>query len=160
QLRPRRLRGRRHLRGLPPPRGARLRDQPPAARRPHGLRPVAGQDLGGAAPAGRRAHPARAVAVDAQHGGVVSSTLDDWRAGGGWFEWRGHRIFTRVEGSGDPLLLVHGFPTASWDWSRVWSALTARFRVITLDLIGFGLSAKPQSFDYTVLAYADLCAAV
>jgi pimeloyl-ACP methyl ester carboxylesterase len=91
---------------------------------------------------------------------VVSFTLDSWRAGGGWFDWRGHRIFTRIEGAGDPLLVIHGFPTASWDWHRVWPALTSRFRVIAPDLIGFGLSAKPQSFDYNVLAYADLCAAL
>ena len=83
-------------------------------------------------------------------------TLDDWRAGGKTFEWRGHQIFTRVEGSGEPLLLVHGFPTASWDFGAIWPALVAQFRVMTLDMIGFGFSAKPRAFDYTTIAQADL----
>jgi pimeloyl-ACP methyl ester carboxylesterase len=83
-------------------------------------------------------------------------TPDDWRARGEFFEWKGHRIFTRIEGSGEHLLLVHGFPTASWDWSAIWPALVARYRVLALDGIGFGFSAKPRDFDYTISAQADL----
>jgi pimeloyl-ACP methyl ester carboxylesterase len=93
---------------------------------------------------------------------VVSVSLDAWRAGGKTFAWRGHQIFTRVDGHGEPLLLVHGFPTASYDWAKISPALIeAGFRIFTLDLIGFGLSAKPKprDFDYGVGAYADLCAA-
>jgi len=44
-------------------------------------------------------------------------TPDEWREGGGFLDWRGHRIFHRVEGSGEHLLLIHGFPTSSWDWA-------------------------------------------
>jgi pimeloyl-ACP methyl ester carboxylesterase len=83
-------------------------------------------------------------------------TPDDWRAAGDFFEWRGHRIYYRVAGSGDPLLLVHGFPTASWDYHALWEPLVQRYRVLTLDMIGFGLSAKPADFDYSILAQADL----
>jgi pimeloyl-ACP methyl ester carboxylesterase len=86
--------------------------------------------------------------------------LDDWRAGGADFLWRGHRIFTRAGGAREPVLLVHGFPTASWDWAPIWPAITARHRALTLDLLGFGWSAKPTAFPYSVLAQADLCEAV
>jgi pimeloyl-ACP methyl ester carboxylesterase len=79
-----------------------------------------------------------------------------WRSAGTTFEWRGQRIFQRVEGDGAPLLLVHGFPTASWDWAPLWPELVARHRVLTLDMIGFGFSAKPRRFDYTIAAQADL----
>jgi pimeloyl-ACP methyl ester carboxylesterase len=82
--------------------------------------------------------------------------LDAWRQGGGTFEWRGHRIFTRAEGQGDALLLIHGFPTASWDWHKLWAPLAARFRVLTLDMLGFGLSAKPRRFAYCIASQADL----
>jgi pimeloyl-ACP methyl ester carboxylesterase len=83
-------------------------------------------------------------------------SLDAWRASGSWFEWRGERIFSRTEGTGEPLLLVHGFPTASWDWAAVWPRLAARYRVLAIDMIGFGLSAKPRGFAYSIMAQADL----
>jgi pimeloyl-ACP methyl ester carboxylesterase len=82
--------------------------------------------------------------------------LDAWKQGGGFFEWRGHRIFTRAEGQGEALLLIHGFPTASWDWHKLWEPLASRFRVLTLDMIGFGLSAKPRRFKYRIGSQADL----
>jgi pimeloyl-ACP methyl ester carboxylesterase len=81
---------------------------------------------------------------------------DAWRARGDTFEWRGERIFFRAEGAGGPVLLVHGFPTASWDWWRIWPALAARHRALTLDMIGFGFSAKPRRFPYSIFAQADL----
>jgi pimeloyl-ACP methyl ester carboxylesterase len=83
-------------------------------------------------------------------------SVEQWRSAGGSFEWLGHRIFFRVEGSGEPLLLIHGFPTASWDWAPMWPELVKRYRVMTLDMIGFGLSAKPRDFRYSLMAQADL----
>ena len=83
-------------------------------------------------------------------------TPEAWRDAGQFFEWRGHRVFYRVEGTGDPLVLFHGFPTASWDWWRVWPTLVARYRVLALDMLGFGYSAKPFDFDYTVAHHADV----
>jgi pimeloyl-ACP methyl ester carboxylesterase len=84
--------------------------------------------------------------------------LDDWRARGRRFVHGGHPIFYVEEGSGPGLLLIHGFPTASWDWTPIWPGLTARFRVVAPDLIGFGFSAKPRGHAYSVLDQADLCA--
>ena len=87
--------------------------------------------------------------------------LAAWRAAGGEFRYRGHAVFVRSEG--DPgaqaLLLVHGFPTASWDWHALWPALSARYRVHTLDLLGFGFSAKPRRYDYSLVDQAQLCEA-
>lgn len=62
---------------------------------------------------------------------------------------------TRGNGA-DTLLLLHGFPTSSHDWSRVWDALAARRRVVALDLPGFGFSAKPASYSYPLLEQADV----
>jgi pimeloyl-ACP methyl ester carboxylesterase len=83
-------------------------------------------------------------------------TPDEWRAGGATFSWRGEQIFYRVEGTGEPLLLVHGFPTASWDYAAIWPQLAAHYRVMTLDMIGYGFSAKPPRFAYSTPAQADL----
>ena len=88
------------------------------------------------------------------------TSLEQWRAAGHSFEWRGHRIFVRSEGSGEPVLLVHGFPTASWDFHAIWPALAKQYRVLTLDLLGFGLSAKPRDFAYSIKAQADLVEAL
>jgi pimeloyl-ACP methyl ester carboxylesterase len=86
----------------------------------------------------------------------MTETVSAWRDKGELFEFRGHRIFTRSEGTGDTMLLVHGFPTASWDWASVWPELVARYRVLTLDMLGFGFSAKPRSFPYEITTQADL----
>ena len=82
--------------------------------------------------------------------------LEDWRQSGNWFQHRGHMIFYREEGDGVPLLCIHGFPTASWDWQRVWSALTQRNRVLAPDMIGFGFSAKPRDHLYSISGQATL----
>lgn len=89
---------------------------------------------------------------------MVRVELDDWRGRGASYDHRGHRIFYVEAGAGEPLLLIHGFPTASWDWAAVWSGLTARFRVVAPDLVGFGFSAKPRGYAYSILDQADLCA--
>ena len=82
-------------------------------------------------------------------------TPEHWRATGASFTWRGHRVFFRVSGSGPPLLLLHGFPTSSWDWRHVWDALASSYRVIALDYVGFGFSDKPADGPYSIFAYAD-----
>ncbi|WP_054813730.1 alpha/beta fold hydrolase [Nocardia arizonensis] len=83
-----------------------------------------------------------------------------WRAGGRRFTHRSHQIFWQDGGSGgdgDTLLCIHGFPTASWDWHAIWPGLSADFaRVIAPDMIGFGWSAKPRHYDYTIADQADL----
>lgn len=89
---------------------------------------------------------------------VAMLSPEEWRSGGSYFAWRGHQIFRRVEGTGEPLLLIHGFPTASWDWAPLWPALSARYRVLTLDMLGFGFSAKPTKHDYTLRGQADVYA--
>jgi pimeloyl-ACP methyl ester carboxylesterase len=87
--------------------------------------------------------------------------LAEWAAAGRELRHRGHRIFVRSAGppGAEPLLLIHGFPTASWDWEALWPALSERYRVHALDLIGFGLSAKPKDYAYSLVDQADLCAA-
>jgi pimeloyl-ACP methyl ester carboxylesterase len=82
--------------------------------------------------------------------------LGDWRSRGRDFDFHGQRIRYWVAGQGEPLLLIHGFPTASWDWHYLWEPLAARYRVIACDMLGFGDSAKPRRHSYSLLEQADL----
>ena len=85
-------------------------------------------------------------------------SIADWTAAGQTFDYRGHAIFTRTAGAHDaePLVLIHGFPTASWDWEALWPELEKRYRLLTLDMIGFGLSAKPRDYEYSLRDQAEL----
>lgn len=47
-------------------------------------------------------------------------------------------------GQGPPVLLIHGFGGSMWQWEHQQQALAAHFRVITPDLLGSGLSDKPD----------------
>lgn len=83
---------------------------------------------------------------------------DEWRQQGRSFPYHGHEIFYRDSGgSKPPMLLIHGFPTASWDFYRIWDALAEHYRVLAPDLIGFGFSAKPANHKYSLLDQAQLC---
>jgi pimeloyl-ACP methyl ester carboxylesterase len=82
--------------------------------------------------------------------------VDAWRSAGSYFSFRAHRIFYRRAGGGTPLLLVHGYPTSSWDWARIWGTLADRFDVIAADMLGFGESDKPRGHRYTIAEQADL----
>ena len=82
-----------------------------------------------------------------------------WRAAGQYGQHRGHRIFFRDSDPADArpaLILIHGFPTASWDWAPIWPALCERYRVIAQDMIGFGWSDKPRNYAYSIMDQADL----
>ena len=86
-------------------------------------------------------------------------TLDAWRAAGSEFHFDGRSIFCAGEGggrAGEALLLIHGFPTSSYDWHRVWGELGERFRLVAPDMLGFGFSDKPADHDYRIAEQADL----
>jgi pimeloyl-ACP methyl ester carboxylesterase len=83
-------------------------------------------------------------------------TLKQWQSSGEYFNYKGHQIFYKKAGSGTPLFLVHGFPTASWDWHKIWDKLAEKHTIYALDMIGFGFSDKPKSYGYSLTDQADL----
>jgi pimeloyl-ACP methyl ester carboxylesterase len=92
-------------------------------------------------------------------------SLEQWQAAGRRFMHRGESVFYRLDGTapqagqGRALLLIHGFPTASWDWAPLWPRLREHYNcVVAPDLIGFGFSAKPRDYPYSILDQAELCA--
>lgn len=86
--------------------------------------------------------------------------LRAWRDAGEFITLRGQRIFCHRAGTGPRLLLIHGFPTSSFDWAPMWPMLTSRFEVLAFDLLGLGFSAKPRGHRYSVAEQADLAETV
>lgn len=67
----------------------------------------------------------------------------------------GVRIHYQEKGAGTPLILLHGFTSSTYSWKDVFQPLTKNFRVIAVDLKGFGFSGKPDG-DYSRRAQATL----
>ncbi|GGY44874.1 epoxide hydrolase [Bacterioplanes sanyensis] len=98
-------------------------------------------------------------------------TPSDWQADGHWLVFRPDvdgrsydlRIFYRAStaisqlGKNKPvLLLIHGFPTSSWDWHDVWDGLAQHYDLLAADMLGFGCSDKPAAFPYCIAVQADI----
>src|SRR5436853_1256423 len=58
-------------------------------------------------------------------------------------------------GAGEPIVLLHGFPTSSHLWSGVVPLLPDGHRVVVLDLLGFGRSSPPGEQSVDLHAHAD-----
>ncbi|MFN2512156.1 MAG: alpha/beta fold hydrolase [Pyrinomonadaceae bacterium] len=67
----------------------------------------------------------------------------------------GVRIHYQEKGVGTPLVLLHGYTSSTYSWKEVFEPLSRNFRVIAVDLKGFGFSGKPDG-DYTRRAQAQL----
>jgi pimeloyl-ACP methyl ester carboxylesterase len=78
-----------------------------------------------------------------------------WEAAGERVPVAGHELHVHERpGVGPALLLLHGFPTSSFDWAPLLEHLRDR-RVIAFDALGFGLSDKPREHEYTLAWQAD-----
>ena len=79
-----------------------------------------------------------------------------------------HSCFIDVDGvrvhyqeAGDPrspaLVLIHGFASSTLVWSKVFLPLAnVGYRVIAVDMLGYGYSAKPRNGEYTIAGQAKL----
>jgi pimeloyl-ACP methyl ester carboxylesterase len=59
------------------------------------------------------------------------------------------------EGQGDAVVLLHGIPTWGFLWEQVLAGLSAQYRVIVPDLMGYGYSDKRDSFDRSLARQTD-----
>jgi pimeloyl-ACP methyl ester carboxylesterase len=92
---------------------------------------------------------------------MASSLVAEWeRRGRRITDPDGRQVFVLdapAEGaeSGDPLFVLHGYPTCSFDWRTVIEPVRAAGRrVVLFDYLGFGLSDKPD-YRYSIRRYAD-----
>lgn len=79
--------------------------------------------------------------------------LRDWESGGSYVKVAdGHKVFYRKGGrcgdGAETIILVHGFPTSSYDYARSHGLLEKDFCVVMFDHVGFGFSDKPAGPEY------------
>lgn len=87
--------------------------------------------------------------------------LNEWKQNGKYFDYREFPIFyRRSESNKETLLCLHGFPTASFDYHKIWNSLSENFSPFAFDMIGYGFSAKPADFDYTTFRQVDVLEAL
>ena len=89
-------------------------------------------------------------------------TGDQWKNLGTFEEVLGHHLFvidTSKNSSSDkttPVLVVlHGYPTSTYDYYKVLDGLSRQYRVVMHDHLGFGFSDKPKDISYSLLDQAD-----
>lgn len=71
-----------------------------------------------------------------------------------FFEINGQKMHYIDEGDGNVILYIHGTPSWSFDFRKVIQKLKSGSRCIAIDHIGFGLSDKPENYDYSTINHA------
>ena len=90
----------------------------------------------------------------------MPSRVSGWRDGGKWVSTPSGSVFVRsAPGDGPTILLLHGYPSSSYDFREVVPHLGGR-PWLTLDFLGFGLSDKPRPHRYSLFEQADIVATV
>ncbi len=72
------------------------------------------------------------------------------------WDWKGYKIGYTVMGTGQPLVLIHGFGASIGHWRKNIPVLAAAgYQVFAIDLLGFGSSDKPP-LNYTMELWEEL----
>ncbi len=88
---------------------------------------------------------------------VPVETLKPTLAGGPsrFLAVHGLSVHYRDEGSGPPLVLLHGTGSSLHTWDGFAAALAPHFRVVRMDLPGFGLTGPIEGDDYRIDRYVE-----
>jgi pimeloyl-ACP methyl ester carboxylesterase len=98
--------------------------------------------------------------VPGSEGDASERVVREWAARGRFLTIDSRRIWVldapALDGErNEPLLLLHGYPSCSFDWRHVLDELRAHRRVVAPDFLGFGLSDKPD-LRYSMRLQADV----
>ena len=100
--------------------------------------------------------------------GPYPESLQKWVDGGKYVEFEGLKIFVHASGKapvkGDGVLVVHGYPGSSWDFSKVVPTVDKKTKIVVADMIGFGQSDKPLKGtfkeNFSLMRQADMYEAI
>ncbi len=85
-----------------------------------------------------------------------SEVIKEHEASGTYFEVDGIKTFALKYGRGEPVLCLHGVPTSSFLYRKVLRSLEKKgYKGVSIDMPGFGLSDRPEGFDYSFSNLAD-----
>ncbi len=96
---------------------------------------------------------------------MTNRSAEAWLERGRTIEVPEGRVFVveigaNGDGAATPVLVLHGFPTSSWDFLDVATLLAEKRRVVLFDFLGFGYSDKPNDYGYSLFEQADVAEAV
>jgi pimeloyl-ACP methyl ester carboxylesterase len=92
-------------------------------------------------------------------------TANDWKSKGEFITVNDRKLFVIDTSSffssedkipTETMVILHGYPTSSYDYYKVLPELSKYYRVIVHDHLGFGFSDKPLNYSYSLLDQADL----
>ena len=92
-------------------------------------------------------------------------TVNDWKSKGEFITVNDRKLFVIDTSSffssedkipTKTMVILHGYPTSSYDYYKVLPELSKHYRVIIHDHLGFGFSDKPIDYSYSLLDQADL----
>ncbi len=92
-------------------------------------------------------------------------TVNDWKSKGEFITVNDRKLFVIDTSSffssedkipTETMVILHGYPTSSYDYYKVLPELSKHYRVIIHDHLGFGFSEKPLDYSYSLLDQADL----
>jgi pimeloyl-ACP methyl ester carboxylesterase len=87
-----------------------------------------------------------------------------WKQQGEFIDVFGRSIFTvdtnattqKSSAVKEVLVVLHGYPTSTYDYYKILTSLASNYRVIMHDHIGFGFSDKPIDYSYSLIEQADI----
>ncbi len=111
---------------------------------------------------------AGAFSATAQAENPYPDSLKRWVDAGKFMKFEGLDVFVHSSGKapvdGHGVLIVHGYPGSSWDFSTVVPPVAKKTKVVVADMLGHGQSDKPKKGTYkdnfSLMRQADLYEAV
>jgi len=88
-------------------------------------------------------------------------TSNEWKSKGTFIQVNNNRLFV-IDTNNDSntsqksMVILHGYPTSSFDYYKVLPELSKNYRVILHDHLGFGFSDKPEDLNYSLIKQADI----
>ncbi len=88
---------------------------------------------------------------------MVNEAIQKWKQSSKYYKCQ-HKIFYQDINPEalDTILILHGYPTCSFDYFHVIDQLSVNHRLIIPDFLGFGLSEKPPGHSYLLTEQAKI----